>query len=189
MNVGDVKYVDTMGKTNRILEATLISLATKGFLKFEKENKKKSVMTIVRVPDKNIYEDKEKVSAIEREVFMAIGSRQELEYSDYFYKTIQRLQNKIKNELSEKYDNKLFFKNFKYSIISIVVSVILFIIGIIVGNIINPYIVEFGTETIVSMLMAVFLFFIVISVCGNLIKTKNNKFITFIFILLLCQFI
>ena len=107
MNVGDVKYMDTMGSTNRILEATLISLATKGFLKFEKENKKKSVMTIVRVPDKNIYEDKEKVSAIEREVFMAIGSRQELEYSDYFYKTIQRLQNKIKNELSEKYDNKL----------------------------------------------------------------------------------
>ena len=184
MNVGDVKYMDTMGKTNRILEATLISLATKGFLKFEKENKKKSVMTIVRVPDKNIYEDKEKVSAIEREVFMAIGSRQELEYSDYFYKTIQRLQNKIKNELSEKYDNKLFFKNFKYSIISIVVSVILFIIGIIVGNIINPYIVEFGSENIVSMLMAVFLFFMVISVCGRLIKTKNNKFITFIFILL-----
>ena len=45
MNVGDVKYVDTMGKTDRILEATFISLATKGFLKFDKGSEKNSVMT------------------------------------------------------------------------------------------------------------------------------------------------
>lgn len=128
-------------------------------------------------------EYKVKLSEFEKEVYRSIGIKEKLGYSPSLYDILQRLEMKIRKELSEKYDNKLFFKNLKYSIISIVFSVVLFIVGIIVGNIVNPYIVKFGLENIVSIVMAAFLFFMVISVCGGLIKSKSNKFITIIFIL------
>lgn len=184
MDVGDVKYMDTMGSTNRILEATLISLATKGFLKFNKNSEKKSVMTIEKVPNKNIDDYEDSISDIERTTYKSLKSKEKLGYSDSFYNTLQRIQNKIKDKLSEKYDKKLFFKNTKYTVISIVVSVVLFLLGIIVGGIINPYASSYGLENVMSILMVAFLFFIVITVCKNLIKSKSNKFITIIFLLL-----
>lgn len=184
MDVGDVKYMDTMGKTKRILEATLISLATKGFLKFNKDSDKDSIMEIEKVPDKNINNYGDSISDIERTTFEALRSKERLGYSSSFYKTLQRLQSQIKDKLSEKYDDKLFFKNRKYTIISIVVSVALFLVGLIVGNMINPYASTSGLENIMSIFTVAFLFSIVIAFFEIFIKSKSNKFITIVFLLL-----
>ena len=184
MNVGDVKYVDTMGKTNRILEATFISLATKGFLKFDKGSEKNSVMTVEKTYSKNPDEYKDELSEFERDVYRSIGSKEKLGYTPSLYDILQRLKKRISKKLSEKYDDKMFFKNIKYSVISIVVSVILFVVGAIVGTISNPYITSYGIENIMTILAIAFIFFMVIFLCKDLIKAKSNRLISFIFILI-----
>ena len=184
MNVGDVKYVDTMGKTDRILEATFISLATKGFLKFDKGSEKNSVMTVEKTYSKNPDEYKDELSEFERDVYRSIGSKEKLGYTPSLYDILQRLKKRISKKLSEKYDDKVFFKNIKYSVISIVVSVILFVVGAIVGTISNPYITSYGIENIMTILAIAFIFFMVIFLCKDLIKAKSNRLISFIFILI-----
>ena len=184
MNVGDVKYVDTMGKTDRILEATFISLATKGFLKFDKGSEKNSVMTVEKIYSKNPDEYKDELSEFERDVYRSIGSKEKLGYTPSLYDILQRLKKRISKKLSEKYDDKMFFKNIKYSVISIVVSVILFVVGAIVGTISNPYITSYGIENIMTILAIAFIFFMVIFLCKDLIKAKSNRLISFIFILI-----
>ena len=184
MNVGDVKYVDTMGKTDRILEATFISLATKGFLKFDKGSEKNSVMTVEKTYGKNPDEYKDELSEFERDVYRSIGSKEKLGYTPSLYDILQRLKKRISKKLSEKYDDKMFFKNIKYSVISIVVSVILFVVGAIVGTISNPYITSYGIENIMTILAIAFIFFMVIFLCKDLIKAKSNRLISFIFILI-----
>ena len=184
MDVGDVKYVDTMGKTDRILEATFISLATKGFLKFDKGSEKNSVMTVEKTYSKNPDEYKDELSEFERDVYRSIGSKEKLGYTPSLYDILQRLKKRISKKLSEKYDDKVFFKNIKYSVISIVVSVILFVVGAIVGTISNPYITSYGIENIMTMLAIAFIFFMVIFLCKDLIKAKSNRLISFIFILI-----
>lgn len=184
MDVGDVKYVDTMGKTDRILEATFISLATKGFLKFDKGSEKNSVMTVEKTYSKNPDEYKDELSEFERDVYRSIGSKEKLGYTPSLYDILQRLKKRINKKLSEKYDDKVFFKNIKYSVISIVVSVILFVVGAIVGTISNPYITSYGIENIMTILAIAFIFFMVIFLCKDLIKAKSNRLISFIFILI-----
>lgn len=184
MDVGDVKYVDTMGKTDRILEATFISLATKGFLKFDKGSEKNSVMTVEKTYSKNPDEYKDELSEFERDVYRSIGSKEKLGYTPSLYDILQRLKKRISKKLSEKYDDKVFFKNIKYSVISIVVSVILFVVGAIVGTISNPYITSYGIENIMTILAIAFIFFMVIFLCKDLIKAKSNRLISFIFILI-----
>ena len=184
MDVGDVKYVDTMGKTDRILEATFISLATKGFLKFDKGSEKNSVMTVEKTYSKNPDEYKDELSEFERDVYRSIGSKEKLGYTPSLYDILQRLKKRISKKLSEKYDDKVFFKNIKYSVISIVVSVILFVVGAIVGTISNPYITSYDIENIMTILAIAFIFFMVIFLCKDLIKAKSNRLISFIFILI-----
>ena len=184
MDVGDVKYVDTMGKTDRILEATFISLATKGFLKFDKGSEKNSVMTVEKTYSKNPDEYKDELSEFERDVYRSIGSKEKLGYTPSLYDILQRLKKRISKKLSEKYDDKVFFKNIKYSVISIVVSVILFVVGAIVGTISYPYITSYGIENIMTILAIAFIFFMVIFLCKDLIKAKSNRLISFIFILI-----
>ena len=184
MEVGDVKYVDTMGKKDRILEATFISLATKGFLKFDKGSEKNSVMTVEKTYSKNPDEYKDELSEFERDVYKSIGSKEKLGYTPSLYDILQRLKERISKKLSEKYDDKMFFKNIKYSVISIVVSVILFVVGAIVGTIGNPYITSYGIENIMTILAIAFIFFMVIFLCKDLIKAKSNRLISFIFILI-----
>ena len=184
MDVGDVKYVDTMGKADRILEATFISLATKGFLKFDKGSEKNSVMTVEKTYSKNPDKYKDELSEFERDVYKSIGSKEKLGYTPSLYDILQRLKERISKKLSEKYDDKMFFKNIKYSVISIVVSVILFVVGAIVGTIGNPYITSYGIENIMTILAIAFIFFMVIFLCKDLIKAKSNRLISFIFILI-----
>ena len=184
MDVGDVKYVDTMGKTDRILEATFISLATKGFLKFDKGSEKNSVMTVEKTYSKNPDKYKDELSEFERDVYKSIGSKEKLGYTPSLYDILQRLKERISKKLSEKYDDKMFFKNIKYSVISILVSVILFVVGAIVGTIGNPYITSYGIENIMTILAIAFIFFMVIFLCKDLIKAKSNRLISFIFILI-----
>lgn len=184
MDVGDFKYVDTMGKTDRILEATFISLATKGFLKFDKGSEKNSVMTVEKTYSKNPDKYKDELSEFERDVYKSIGSKEKLGYTPSLYDILQRLKERISKKLSEKYDDKMFFKNIKYSVISILVSVILFVVGAIVGTIGNPYITSYGIENIMTILAIAFIFFMVIFLCKDLIKAKSNRLINFIFILI-----
>lgn len=184
MDVGDVKYMDRMGSTDRVLEATFISLATKGFLKFNKGSGKNSVMTVEKTYNKNPDEYKDELSEFERDVYRSIGSKEDLGYSPSLYDILQKLKKRINQKLADKYDNKMFFKNIKYSVISIVVSVILFAVGAVIGTISNPYITSYGIENIMTLLATAFVFSMVILICKDLIKAKSNRFVSFIFILL-----
>lgn len=184
LDVGDVRYINTMGKTTRILEATLISLATKGLLKFTKSSEKSKTLIIEKVLKKDVYEKKDTLSENEKMVYESLGHKEILEYSEEFYKKVNKMQLRLAENLEKKYKNKLFFKNWKNVIVSIVFTVILFVIGGIVGEIVNPFATEINMQNFFLVVLTAVIFGLVFVVCKALFKNKSSRFFYVIFAIL-----
>ena len=184
LDVGDVRYIDTMGKTSRILEATLISLATKGFLKFTKSSEKSKTLIIEKVLKKDVYEKKDTLSENEKMVYESLGHKEILKYSEEFYKKVNKMQLRLAENLAEKYKDKLFFKNWKNVIVSIVFTVILFVIGGISGEIVNPFATEINMQNFFMVVLTAVIFGLVFGVCKALFKNKSSRFFNVIFAIL-----
>lgn len=184
LDVGDVRYIDTMGKTSRILEATLISLATKGFLKFTKSSEKSKTLIIEKVLKEDVYEKKDTLSENEKMVYESLGHKEILKYSEEFYKKVNKMQLRLAENLEEKYKNKLFFKNWKNVIVSIVFTVILFVIGGISGEIVNPFATEINMQNFFMVVLTAVIFGLVFVVCKALFKNKSSRFFNVIFAIL-----
>lgn len=183
LDVADVKYIDTMGESNRILEATIISLATKGFLKFTKTSEKSNTIVIEKIQDRNIDDYSNVVSKNEKNVYSLLKDKETLKYSSSFNDRIQKMDKSITSELEDRYKNKMFFKNYKQIIISIIATVIIFFIGLIVEVTINPY-VTFNQEKILFVIALIFIFTMISVVYRSLIKNKSNKFLGFMFMII-----
>ena len=166
MAPSDVKYVSTMGKMDKILEATIISLAVKGYMKFSKEHEK--VMFEKTVETQNL----EELNDIEQDVYRTLPQKQVIEYSLFFQTTLSTLKNVIENKLKSKYQDKMFFKNTKYVFMSIIFTVISIIIAILAGSFINGFA---ALEYFQSLLIAVPISLVTAVIIAEVIRILKIK--------------
>lgn len=165
LDAGDVRYIDTMGETSRILEATLISLATKGFLKFTKNSEKSKTLIIEKVLENGVYEKTDTLSENEKMVYESLENKETLKYSEEFYKKINELKLNISKNLEKKYKDKLFFKNLKKVTISILLTALIIIIGVIIGYVINPFALITNIKNIGSIVLIIGILIMIFEVC------------------------
>lgn len=144
-----VRYIEKMGNTTNALEATILNLAVKGFLKFSKEGKRAN-MVIEKIPKENAETE---LSPNELAVYTKLKDKETLKYSSSLQSKLSSLKLRISKELKDKYDGKLFIINDKYMVISVVLSMVIIVISGIVGTIINKYAAE---QCILGMFFAVF---------------------------------
>lgn len=184
LEVGDVRYIDTMGETSRILGAILISLATKGFLKFTKNSEKSKTIVIEKVLEKGICEKKDTLSENEKMVYELLGNKETLKYSEEFYKKVHKIQSNIERDLEKKYKNKLFFKNVRKVVASILVTAVIITLGIIVGNVINPYASLMNVQNLFMVLISAGLIIMVFYVCKLIYKKSEDRIFNITFSIL-----
>ena len=139
LDVAQVRYLDTMGSTKRVLEATIISLATKGFLRFDRTTGKKKVVFMEKTNEKSTNEYEDELSDNEKFVYSSLAGRDYLMYSSYFAGLVESLNKDLAKDLKGKYKNSLFFKNWKYVIISVIATLLIFAVGLRIGKLINPF--------------------------------------------------
>lgn len=166
----DVKYIDKMGSTTNLLEATILNLAVKGFLKFSQKDKK-SDMVIEKTSKENAENE---LSENEFAVYSKLKDKETLKYSSSLRNKIVSLQQRFSSDLSKKYDGKLFIRNDKYKVISVVLSIVMIVISAIIGGLINSYATE---QCFICMFISVFLsvFIILILEAFKSIRKSSKK--------------
>ena len=184
MDPGDVRYMDTMGDCSRVLEATMISLATKGFLKFTKASEKSKSIVVEKVKDKNIDEFADQLSENEMMVYKSLGDSEILKYSQSLYTKITSMNSKISKNLDAKYKDKLFFKNWGKIVFSIFATVFIFAGGTIAGLFINPFASLINFQNAMMVLVTAGILTMVFVVCKSLFKNKDTMLFNVIFAVL-----
>ncbi len=168
MAPSDTKYVSTMGSMSKIMEATIINMAVKGYFKFEKADKKK--IKIVKNLEKT---DLSQLDENELKIYNSFNTEETLVYSSSLQSKIQKCTETISKNLKEKYNDKLFFKNTSLITISIVATIIFLVISTIVGVTINPFATYgFMEQFIVSIPLGFFTMFLISLV--NTIKRGSS---------------
>ena len=174
LDVGQVRYLDTMGSTKRVLEATIISLATKGFIRFGKTTGKKKVIFVEKTHEKSTNEYEDELSDNEKFVYSSLAEKDYFMYSSYFSGLVESMNNDLSKDLKARYKNSLFFKNWKYVIISVIATLFIFAIGLRIGKLINPFADSYnfaGLEFICLFILS----FSMIAVCFKRIALDSNK--------------
>lgn len=131
----DIKYIDKMGNTTNVLEATILNLAVKGFLKFSQ--KRKNANMIIEKTGKDNAETE--LTQNELIVYNKLKDKEVLKYSSTLQNKISLLNKHFSNDLKEKYAEKLFIRNDGYKVISTVLSIVIVIIAMIIGIRLNSY--------------------------------------------------
>ncbi len=173
----DVKYISTMGKMDKILEATIISLAIKGYMKFD--TKRGKIMLIKTSEITNL----EKLNDVERDVYNTLPLEQVVEYSLFFQTTLKTLKNVIENKLKSKYENKLFFHNTKLISKSIAFTIISFIIAIFIGAFSNIFVAWQYCKSLALIIPVSLIISVIIIAISNIKKAKTSllfRFTTFL---------
>lgn len=135
LSPAEVKYIDTMGKYDKVFEASLLNLAVKGYIKIENEEKKvfgikTNKMTLIKT-DKTLGND---LSEDEQSIYESLPSVAKLEYSSSLQYSLELMQNRQKKFLKGKMSKKMYSKNSKNIAISIVLSIIIMIIAFIFSD-------------------------------------------------------
>lgn len=139
MTPADVKYVSTMGSTNRVLEASMIDLAVKGYLKFTKKSEKDRKIIIEKNQGNSGLPE---LDDVEKLIYKKIKDGDVLEYSNSLQQRLSYLKTSTAKTLSEKFQNKLFFINGGKIAKSIISTIIAFIVAIIIGVMVNSFAAE-----------------------------------------------
>lgn len=157
LSPADVKYIEKMGGMDKVLEASIIDLAVKGYLKFTKKSEKSKKIIIEKNTD---IASLPELDDIEKKIYDSLNSKEFLEYSSTFQKKIQLLKASAEEKLADKFKNKLFFNNNKEFIKSIIISVLIFIISIIVGFGVN----KFATQMYITRLTFIIPLIIILTI-------------------------
>lgn len=184
MTPADVKYLSTMGGVNKILEASVINLAVKGYFKFTKKSEKSKKIVIEKNHD---IEGLPELDDIEQSIYNKFRDKETLEYSSTFQSKLESLKTSMYKKLGEKYKDKLFFINGGKIAKSIISTIIVFIIAVIVGFFVNQFAAQMYLERIFLIFpIAMFLVFPVImamSIFKSGTKTLVKVFATLGFII------
>lgn len=131
LSPAEVKFIDSMGKYDKVLEASILDLAVKGYLKMENEEEKifgikSNKMTLVKT-GKTMETD---IPEVERGVYLYLPDVAKLEYSSSLQPKLEKIQREQKSYLKKQNDGKMYRKNLGLLAISVVMSIITLIISI-----------------------------------------------------------
>lgn len=187
MSPADVRYVEKMGTMSRILEASIINLAVKGYFKFTKESEKSKKIIIEK--NKEIS-DLPKLDDNEQRIYDRFNDKEVLEYSSTFQLKLSTLKMRINENLKEKFQDKLFFKNNKEFSKSIVVSIAILIIAIIVGFFVNKFAAGMYLARLYLVVPVTAFLVLPITVFMNVIKMKaKTLFKVFLILIFVIPFL
>lgn len=183
MSPADVKYVSTMGSTNRVLEASIINLAVKGYLKFTKKNENDKRIIIEKNQNNNGLPE---LDENEKIIYKKLRDGDVLEYSSSLQQRLSYLKTSTAKVLREKYENKLFFINGGKIAKSIISTIIAIIVSVIIGFWVNPYAAgQYLDKVLIIFPISIVLAF-PIMIMIQIFKVKAHKLIKFI---LICFFV
>ena len=175
----DVKYIGSMGSMTKVVEATIINLAVKGYFKFTKKSEKSK--TIIIEKNKQI-DNLPELDENEKTIYEKFSDKQYLEYSSSFQRKLENIKNSVSQDLNEKYTNKLFFKNYGEFAKSIFATIGIIIIAIVIGFCINQFAAEqYLAKMILVLPVALFLIIPIILII-SLIKAQGQTIIKIIII-------
>ena len=135
LSPSEVKYIDSMGKYDKVFESSILNLAVKGYIKIEKKEEKKfkktgEVLTLIKqdkTPGNDLSED-------EIDIYNSLPQETKLEYNILLHGKLTNMQNRQKKYLYKEMNGKMYSRNIGKISISIIMSIItiifsLFMIG------------------------------------------------------------
>lgn len=139
LSPSEVKFIDSMGKYDKVLEASILNLAVKGYIKIENNEKevfgiKTNKFTLIKQKDsENIDSSKDEskygLSKDERDVYYSLPDKATLTYSSSLQQKLEKIQNGQKSYLKKKFEGVMYSKNTKYFVLSIIFSIIITMIS------------------------------------------------------------
>lgn len=178
----EVKYIDSMGSTNKVLESSILNLAVNGYLRFKDVENKSYDIAI----EKNSEVDTSKLNDIEGKIYFKFDYEEKLMYTSSFKKKLDSLNESISNKLKKKYDGKFFTKNTKKSLISIIVSILIVIVSGIIGSMYNSYAAIQYFENLIELLPMIFVSAMAISMVVAAFELKTNNTLVKPFMFVVC---
>lgn len=132
LSPAEVKYIDSMGKYDKVFESSILNLAVKGYIKIKTfESPKvllKSTEITLEKQEKTIGND---ISEDEKEIYNDLPKTLTLEYSSYIQEKIINMQKSQKSFLKEKMEGEMYSKNIKMIVISAIMSIVVALITLI----------------------------------------------------------
>ncbi len=130
LSPAEVKYIDSMGKYDKIFEASILNLAVKGYIKIETEEKKvfgiiSNKMTLIK-QNKELEND---ISEDEKSIYDSLSNTTVLEYDSYLQRKLMKMQTGQKSFLKKKMEGTMYSKNAKYITFSVIISIIALILA------------------------------------------------------------
>lgn len=135
LSPADVKYIDSMGKYNKVFESSILNLAVNGYIKIENEEEKTfgvktNKMTLIK-QNKELEND---ISEDEKDIYKTLPDIAKLEYSSFLQRKLQTMQLGQKKFLNEKFNGKMYKRNSGLVVISVIMSIIVAVISVIFSN-------------------------------------------------------
>jgi len=151
-----VRFITEMGYDDKIFTSSIISLAVKGYLKIEENDKEYSLVKL-NSGNKPLTADEKVV--YQRLKFSSSGGNQVLELKQKNHSILQSAIKGLKNSLKNSFEKRYFFTNRKYFLIGLAISVLFIVISSIGGNeeqIFSLVWVSFWSIGVAALLFAVF---------------------------------
>lgn len=135
LSPADVKFIDSMGKYDKVFESSILNLAVKGYIKIENEEEKTfgiktNKMTLIK-QEKELEND---ISEDEQDIYKTLPEVAKLEYSSSLQSKLVKMQNGQRKFLQEKFNGKMYKRNSGLVSISVIISIIVAIIAVMFSN-------------------------------------------------------
>lgn len=132
LSPAEVKFIDSMGRYDKVFESSILNLAVKGYLKIENEEEKtfgikSNKMTLIK-QEKTLEND---ISEDERDIYKSLPQVAKLEYSSSLQTKLVAMQSGQRRFLKKNIEGNMYRKNLGLVAISVVMSIITLIISIV----------------------------------------------------------
>lgn len=167
LSPAEVKFIDSMGRYDKVLESSILNLAVKGYIKIENEEEKtfgikSNKMTLIK-QDKPLEND---ISEDEKDIYKTLPDVAKLEYSSSLQRKLVEIQTGQKAFLKKKIDGKMYKRNSGLIAISVILSVITVIIAV-------AFSMSLTEEMFIVPFMSIWLTVWTVGVIA-IFKSKNN---------------
>ncbi|NNL20099.1 MAG: DUF2207 domain-containing protein [Ignavibacteriaceae bacterium] len=151
-----VRFISEMGYDDKIFTTVIISLAVKGYLKVEEDDKDYSLIKLNN--GKKLLTADEKI-VLSKLKFNSKNGKEVLELKQKNHSTLQKAIKGLKKSLKNSFEKTYFFTNRKYFFIGLSISILILIVSSIGGNeeqIFMVIWVTFWSIGVAALLFAVF---------------------------------
>lgn len=135
LSPAEVKFIDSMGKYDKVFEASILNLAVKGYIKIENEEEKifgikSNKMTLIK-QEKELGND---ITEDEKDIYKTLPSVAKLEYSSSLQRKLETMQIGQRKFLKNKFNGQMYKRNSGLVMISVIMSIIVAIISVMFSN-------------------------------------------------------